>query len=79
MAKGTMRDGEFQTVQDILGRFAEIWNDLTFEDVQSMFLEWQIRLKWIIENGGEYYSEQSKKNGNLLGRLSQGILSATLI
>jgi hypothetical protein len=35
----------------------EIWNDLTFEDVQSVFREWKIRLNWVIENGGEYYSE----------------------
>jgi hypothetical protein len=79
MAKGTMRDREFQTVQDILGRLTEIWNDLIFEDVQSVFLEWQIGLNWVIENGGEYYSEQSKKNENLLWRHSEGILSARLI
>jgi hypothetical protein len=28
-----------------------------FEDVQSVFREWQIRLNWVMENGGEYYSE----------------------
>jgi hypothetical protein len=51
MAKGKRRDREFHTVQDILGRLTEIWNSLTFEDVQSVFLEWQIRLNWVIENG----------------------------
>jgi hypothetical protein len=50
MAKGKMRDREFHTVQDILGRSTEIWNGLTFEDVQSVFLEWQIRLNWVIES-----------------------------
>jgi hypothetical protein len=57
----------------------EIWNSLTFEDVQSVFLEWQIHLNWIIENGGEYYSESSQKNRNLLGTHSKDILSARLI
>jgi histone-lysine N-methyltransferase SETMAR len=56
MAKGKMKDREFHTVQDIRGWLTEIWNDLTFEDVQSVFLEWKIRLNWVIENGGEYYS-----------------------
>jgi hypothetical protein len=57
MAKGKMIDREFHTIQDILVRLTEIWNGFTFEDVQSVFLEWQIRLNWIIENGGECYSE----------------------
>jgi hypothetical protein len=52
-----MRDREFRTVQDILSRLTEIWNGLTFEDLQSVLLEWQIRLNCIFENGGEYYSE----------------------
>jgi hypothetical protein len=79
MAEGKMMDREFHTVQNIFGRLTEIWNDLTFEDIQSVFIEWQIHLNWVIENGGEYYSEESKKNGNLLGRHSQGILSARFI
>jgi hypothetical protein len=70
MAKGKMMDRQFHTIQDILGRLTEIWNGLTFEGVQSVFFEWQIPLNWVTENGGEYYSEQSKKNRNLLGRHS---------
>jgi hypothetical protein len=57
MAKGKMRDREFHTFQDILGRLLEILNGLTFEGVQSVFVGWQISLKWVIENGGKYYSE----------------------
>jgi hypothetical protein len=52
-----MKDREFSTVQDILHRLTNIWNNLTFEDVQSAFREWQIRLNWVMENGGEYYFE----------------------
>jgi hypothetical protein len=39
MAKGKMKDREFHTVQDLRRRLTEIWNDLTVEDVQSVFLE----------------------------------------
>jgi hypothetical protein len=55
MAKGEMKDREFHTVHDIRSQLTEIWTRLTFEDVQSVFLEWKIRLNWVIENGGEYY------------------------
>jgi hypothetical protein len=57
MAKGKMTEWEFHTVQDIRRCLTEIWNDLAFEDVQSVFLEWKIRFNWVIEKGGEYYSE----------------------
>jgi histone-lysine N-methyltransferase SETMAR len=77
MAKGKMKDREFHAVQGIRG-LTEIWNDLTFEDVQSVFLEWKVRLNWVIENGGEYSSQYNKKNDNLFGRHFQGILSARL-
>jgi hypothetical protein len=39
-----MKDGEFRTVQDILPRMTEIWNDITFKNIQSVFREWQLRL-----------------------------------
>jgi hypothetical protein len=34
-----------------------IGNFTRFEAVQFVFLEWKIRLNWVIGNGGEYYSE----------------------
>jgi hypothetical protein len=50
-------DREFRTVQNILRHLTEIYNDLTFEGVQSMLREWPIRLSWVMENGGECYFE----------------------
>jgi CRISPR/Cas system endoribonuclease Cas6 (RAMP superfamily) len=44
MANEKMKDCEFPTVQKMLYRLTEIWNDLAFEDIQSVFREWQIRL-----------------------------------
>jgi hypothetical protein len=32
-------------------------NDLTFEDVQSIFYDWMRRLAWVIEYEGEYILE----------------------
>jgi hypothetical protein len=53
MAKEQIKDRECRTVQDILRCLTEICNDLTFEDVQFVFREWQIRLNWVMENGRE--------------------------
>jgi hypothetical protein len=77
-AKGKVKDREFHTVQDIRSSRTEIWKGVIFEDVQSVFVEWKIRLNWVIGNGREDYSNSSTKNGDLLGRHSQGILSVKL-
>jgi hypothetical protein len=33
------------------------WNDLTFDELQSVFHNWMNRLRWVIENEGEYITE----------------------
>jgi hypothetical protein len=33
------------------------WNDLTFEDVESIFDDWIRRLAWVIEYKGKYILE----------------------
>jgi hypothetical protein len=48
MVKEKIKDCKFRTVQDILRRLTEICNNLTFEDVQSVFSEWQIRINWVM-------------------------------
>jgi hypothetical protein len=74
--EGKVKDREFRTVQDILRRLTESWNDITFEDVQSVLRARQIRRNWITENSGEYYFESNKKrkftqsafSGHLIGK-----------
>jgi histone-lysine N-methyltransferase SETMAR len=61
MAKGKMNDWEFHTGQDCSPPLTEIWNDIPFGDVQSVFLEWKIRLTWVIENDGEYSLNKTKR------------------
>jgi hypothetical protein len=47
------------------------WNDLTFDEVQSVFHNWMNRLRWVIENGG---STLLNKDGSVyLCLLSDGI------
>jgi hypothetical protein len=77
MAKGKMKDREFRTVQDILCRLPETWNDLTFEDIQSVFRDWQIRLNWVMENGAEHRLNKVKRM-EIDSLNSLGILSTKL-
>jgi hypothetical protein len=37
-----------------LSAVANMWNDLTFANVQRVFQEWMERLTWVIRNNGEY-------------------------
>jgi hypothetical protein len=54
MVKQKIKDREFCSAQDMLRRLSDAWNDLIFEDIQRVFLEWMDRLTWVIENAGEY-------------------------
>jgi hypothetical protein len=44
MRKQKMKDREFQRQQAILSAVANMWNDLTFANVQRVFQEWMERL-----------------------------------
>jgi hypothetical protein len=46
------RSPEFCSAQDILSSLSDAWSDLTFEDIQRVFLEWMDRLTWVLENDG---------------------------
>jgi hypothetical protein len=52
-----MKDREFHSHDEIEEAITMAWNDLTFEDVQSVFYNWMRRLALVIENGGEYILE----------------------
>jgi hypothetical protein len=53
MLKHNMKDREFQSQQTILSAVANMWNDLTFADVQCVFQERMERLTWVVGNNGE--------------------------
>jgi hypothetical protein len=42
-------------VEEILETITLTGDDVSFEKLQSIFLNWRKRLEWVTENGGEYY------------------------
>jgi hypothetical protein len=50
-----MKDRSFQTVEEILEAVTLIWNAVTFERLQSVFINSIERLEWVISNAAEYY------------------------
>jgi hypothetical protein len=42
---------ELSTSDEIIEAFTTIWNDVTFEDLHSMFSECIQRVTWVIEHG----------------------------
>jgi hypothetical protein len=57
MLKGILKDREFHSHGEIEQAITMAWNNFTFDEVQSVFHNWINRLRWIIENGGEYITE----------------------
>jgi hypothetical protein len=52
-----MKDREFHFYDEIKEAITVAWNDLIFEEVQSIFYDWMRRLALVIENEGEYILE----------------------
>jgi hypothetical protein len=44
-----MKDREFPSHEDLEEAITVTWNDITFEDVQSIFYDSMRRLAWVIE------------------------------
>jgi hypothetical protein len=57
LLKGILKDREFHSHDEIEEAITMAWNDLTFDEVQSVSHNGMNRLKWVIENGGEYTPE----------------------
>jgi hypothetical protein len=55
--KGILKDGEFHSHDEIEEAIMVAWNDLTFEDGQSIFYDWMRRLAAVIEHEGGYILE----------------------
>jgi uncharacterized protein YukE len=56
MLKEILKDREFVSSEEIEA-IADVWNGLTFDDVQGVFRNWMSRLTEVIENGGEHIPE----------------------
>jgi hypothetical protein len=42
-------------VQSLYQAITDLWDELTFKDIQAVYLEWMNRLSWVIANKGEYF------------------------
>jgi hypothetical protein len=60
MLKQILRDREFFSSDEIKDAIAQLRNDLTFDDVQSVFQDWTRRLAWVAENDGEYSANKTR-------------------
>jgi hypothetical protein len=56
-SKEILRDREFSSNDEIENAITQARNDLTFDDVQSVFQDWIRHLAWVTENDGGYISE----------------------
>jgi hypothetical protein len=57
MSKEILNDREFASSDEIEDAITPVWNDLTGDDVQSVFRNCMSGRSWVIENGGEYIHE----------------------
>jgi hypothetical protein len=57
MLKGILKDRDFHSHDEVEEAITTAWNDLTLDEVQSVFHNWMNRLRWVIENRGEYITE----------------------
>jgi hypothetical protein len=57
MLKGILKYREFYSHDEIEEAMTTAWNNLTFDEVQSIFHNWMNRFRWVIENRGEYIAE----------------------
>jgi hypothetical protein len=53
--KGVLKDPKFNSIDEIEEAIRKVWDELTFDEVPSVFYNWMSRLAWVIEIGGIYY------------------------
>jgi hypothetical protein len=50
--KEKFKEQELATSSEIIEAIATMWNDATFEELQSLFSQWIQHVTWVIEHGG---------------------------
>jgi hypothetical protein len=53
--KKRLRDRQLPEVQSLQQAITDLRDELTFEDVEAVFLEWMNCLSWVIENKGQCF------------------------
>jgi hypothetical protein len=54
MLKGALKDCESNSSDETEEAITKVWDELTFNEVHSVFHNWMARLAWVIKNRGEY-------------------------
>jgi hypothetical protein len=57
LLKGVLKDREFNSSDKIEEAITNVWDELTFDEVQSVFHNWMSGLAWVIKNGREHIIE----------------------
>jgi hypothetical protein len=52
--KGVLKDRGSNSSDDIEEAIARVWDELTFDEGQTVFHNWMGRLGWVIEDEREY-------------------------
>jgi hypothetical protein len=53
--KGKLKERHLQSPEEIITAFQELWDSITFEELQMLFESWRNRLRWTIEDDGECF------------------------
>jgi hypothetical protein len=56
-AKQAIHDEVFDNADQITQRLHSILDQVTFEDLQRVFVNWMERLSWVVEHDGAYFQE----------------------
>jgi hypothetical protein len=56
MLKKNIKDRVFQVVEEVITAVHRVWDDLTLDDLQSVFFNWIERFEWVIDHGRDYYT-----------------------
>jgi hypothetical protein len=55
--EGSLKDGKFNSSDENEEATTKVWDEPTFEEVQSVFHNWMSHVAWVIKNRGEYIIE----------------------
>jgi histone-lysine N-methyltransferase SETMAR len=57
MLKAVLKGREFNSSNKVEQAITKVFDELTFDELQSVFCNGRNRLAWVIENGGEHINE----------------------
>jgi allantoicase len=56
-AKQAIQDEVFDNADQLMQRLHSIFDQVTFEDLQRVFLNWMERVSWVVEHDSAYLQE----------------------